>query len=342
MEKERYSNEKNSNKSSFFFKSKFKKLLPFKKNKNSEFTENSKVNIIYKNYMECLNEKIKDYKSLTNNDQKKTKIYEITHSHPMTFDQFSRIDSILRTTQPVSDADFSPILNSINNIGNILKEKLPTVSSPVGSSSMSSSSMPKGFNPLVLLPSFPSFKSSGQSGDASSSSWWNPLSWGGKKGNSNSSSGSWNPLRKERFTIPKGRLPKAEWPKNEEQYGVVIPEHRYKDVSAPVGSVVAPAFVAMQTFFSRNVSLIIMCVLLLIAVALLIAGLYLNIREQHKKESDAKEQKHHLFSSTQSAIRLDNQTNTQQETVEKLQKKKLAIGIRVQAKKKKSQSLFSG
>ena len=129
-------------------------------------------------------------------------------------------------------------------------------------------------------------------------------------------------------------MPKAEWPKNEEQYGVVIPEHRYKDVSAPVGSVVAPAFVAMQTFFSRNVSLIIMCVLLLIAVALLIAGLYLNIREQHKKESDAKEQKHHLFSSTQSAIRLDNQINTQHETVKKLQKKKLVLVSSVKAKKK--------
>ena len=128
-------------------------------------------------------------------------------------------------------------------------------------------------------------------------------------------------------------MPKAEWPKNEEQYGVVIPENHYEEVSVPIASVVAPAFVAIQSFFSENVTLIIMCVLLLIAVALLIAGLYLNIREQHKKEEDAKERKHHLFSSTQSAIRLDNQTNTQHETIKKLQKKKLVIGIRVQAKK---------
>ena len=58
----------------------------------------SVVNTIYKNYIDCLKTKIAEYKkSSTTNDAKKKIIYEITHSHPMTFDQFSRIDYILRT-----------------------------------------------------------------------------------------------------------------------------------------------------------------------------------------------------------------------------------------------------
>lgn len=148
--------------------------------------------------------------------------------------------------------------------------------------------------------------------------WWNPFSKskngnGGKEGSHDHT--SWlNPFRKVLSKKPRlsaKQLPRTKWSRNkDEQYGVQIPENHYEDVPAPQGFYVAPAFVAIQTFLSRNYVLLLMGILLFIATALLIAGIYLNSENAQSVEEQTHGHKYHLFTNTQKAVRVMKQENT--------------------------------
>lgn len=148
--------------------------------------------------------------------------------------------------------------------------------------------------------------------------WWNPFSkskngYGGKEGSNDHT--SWlNPFRKVLSKKPRlsaKQLPRTKWSRNkDEQYGVQIPENHYEDVPAPQGFYVAPAFVAIQTFLSRNYVLLLMGILLFIATALLIAGIYLNSENAQSVEEQTHGHKYHLFTNTQKAVRVMKQENT--------------------------------
>lgn len=189
----------------------------------------------------------------------------------------------------------------------------------------------KGFNPFSKFKNINPFAFFSRSSDTghsshsshSSSKWWNPISWGKSSGSSTthatSSSRSSNTFRGKGSTIPAGRLPSAVWPKNEEQYGVILPENNYSQVPAPEGYYVAPAFVVIQTFLSRNYALTIMCILLFVATALLIAGIYLNIRDHNEKEQAIKDRKLNVFKVASGVVQKDDIRNHKPATFHEVQ-----------------------
>ena len=273
------------------------------------------------NNEKCMNELLSNiYSNSDNNDKTQDKIRENLNqlvgrekSSQFNNTESERINALLLAY---------PNLNLNSEIPNFEKFRfqLANILNPVALPDMGAHGFSAGsWNPFsglrnMHLPAIGRLGSfSGFSGfSGSSGKWLNPLNWGKSSHSSSprsSSSRSWNPFRGKSTMIPAGRLPSATWPKNEEQYGYTLPESNYKDVPAPEGYYVASAFVAMQTFLSQNYTLTIMCILLFIATAALIAGIYLNIREHRQVEQEQKDQKLNMFKTAHGAIQADNIRN---------------------------------